>query len=324
MTTFPRTILFTAALMASGAAFAQAPAAPPAAAPAAPKAATEGAVKQTAPAVVMKDAGLAGTQSIKYDLYFDRYIASNDGAAAAGYITTITGDGKLDQLKFIAGGVNGADLTDPKGIYVRNGSLYVADAAKGVRVFDLITGKQTAKYDIPGAIALNGIAVTADNLIFVTDLGKTAADGAIYKIDAGGKVTKIVSGAKTERPSGVDINPNRLDKDGGSATIAYVTGDASDIVLIDQNGTEIQRTNLNIGKLSGISYTDDGFILVDTADGAVDVLDPYWKPTQVQTGITGAAGIGWDWVRNRVMVAEPAAGIAIMPGPNVPGFPGSG
>jgi hypothetical protein len=313
MTTFPRTTLFFAALLMSGAAFAQAPA----------KAPSEGASGLQKPDMTIKDTGLAGSQAVRYDLFYDRLIVSNDGAGGAGYISTLTGDGKVDQLKFIEGGKNGADLTDPEGIYVRNGVLYVADKTKGVRVFDLTSGKETAKYDIPGAIDLNSITVTADNLIFVTDMGKSAADGAIYKI-ADGKVSKIASGAATERPAGIDININRLDKPGGSATVAYVTADASDIVLIDQTGKEITRTNLNIGKLASIAYTDNGYILVDTQAGDIYVLDPYWKPTKTGEGITGAAGIGWDWVRNHVLVAQPSSGVVVFPGPKVPGFPGSG
>jgi hypothetical protein len=324
MNALPKTILFLAALTLSGAAFAQAPAAPGAApAAGAGKAATPGVPQNAAAPKLLKDTGLAGSQSIRYDLFYDRYIVANDGAAGAGYITTITGDGKVDQLKFIAGGQNGADLTDPAGIYVRNGVLYVADKTKGVRVFDLVSGKQTAKYDIPGAISLHSIAVTANGAIFVSDSGKTDADGAIYKITTpDGKVTKIASGASTKRPAGIDINVNRLDKPGGTATIAYVTSDGSDIVLIDEQGTEITRTNLNIGKLASIAYTDDGYILVDTQDGAVYVLDPYWHPLKMFDGITGAAGIGWDWVRGKTLIAQPASGVVIGPGPIVPGYPG--
>jgi hypothetical protein len=322
MNTFSKISVFAAALMVSGAALAQAPAAPPAAAAAPKPAAAAPAPKLSTPTVI-KDTGLAGSQSIRYDLFYDRYIVANDGAAGAGYVTTLTGDGKVDQLKFIDG-TKGADLTDPKGIFVRNGVLFVADATKGVRVFDLVTGKQTAKYDIPGAIALTSIAVTGDNIIFVTDTGKTAADGAIYKIDGTGKVTKIASGANTKRPTGIDININRLDKPGGTSTVTYVTGDASDRVTIDQNGTEIDRTDLKIGKLAGISYLDNGYVVVDTADGGVYFLDVYNHPTKMAEGITGAAGLGWDWVRNKLMIAQPSTGINIITGPKVPGYPGSG
>jgi len=322
MNTLPRTTLFIAALMMSGAALAQAPAAPPAAAPATPAAPAAGAAAapKLATPTVIKDTGLAGSQSVRYDLFYDRYIVANDGAAGAGYVTTITGDGKVDQLKFIEGGKNGADLTDPKGIFVRNGILYVADATKGVRVFDLVSGNQTAKYDVPGAIALNSIAVTGDNIIFVTDAGKTAADGAIYKIDTTGKVTKIASGANTKRPGGIDININRLDKPGGTSTVTYVTTDASDRVTIDQSGNEIERTDLKLGKLAGLAYLDNGYVVVDTQDGGVYFLDVYNHPTKMAEGIAGASGMGWDWVRNKLLIAQPSAGVAVITGPKVPGY----
>jgi hypothetical protein len=307
MTTVSRTAVFIAALMMSGAAFAQAPAAPPAAA-AKPAAA--------APApVIIKDTGLAGSEDVRYDLFYDRYVVANSN----GYISTITGDGKVDALKFIANGQNGADIPAPAAVYVRNANLYVADATKGVRVFDLSTGKQTAKYDIPGAIALSGVAATADGNIYVSDAGKAAADGAIYRIDASGKVSKIASGAALKRPIGIDINSNLLSN--GTATILYATGDAGDVVGIDPTGKEIRRMTVTTGKLSGVVYTDDGYLLASASDGTY-VLDPYWKPTKVDA--TATAGVGWDWVRNKVLVAVPATGVEVLPGPKVPGFPGGG
>jgi len=335
MTTFSRTTLFAAALLFAGAALAQAPAAPPSAAPAAPRPATPAgppaqgvgggggafvgpaAPKQATPAVTLEDTGLAGTQSVKYDLYFDRYLLGNSG----GYITTINPDTqKPDQVKFIENGKNGAELTSATGIYIRDGMLYVADATKGVRVFDLITGKQAAKYDIPGAIALTGVAVTADRIIFVADSGKTAADGAIYKIAADGKVSKIASGAATKRPVGVDININRLDKPGGTATLTYVTADASDLVTIDQTGKEISRTDLKVGKLNSVTYTDNGFVLAEGQDGTTYYIDVYGHPVKLQQGVMGGAGVAWDWVRNKLLVAQPSAGLVIAPGPVVSGY----
>jgi len=336
MTTFPRTTLFAAALLISGAALAQAPAAPSAAAPAAPArpaapatppAAGVGggggafvgpaAPKQATPAVTIKDTGLAGTQSVKYDLYFDRYLVAN----SAGYITTINPDTqKVDQLKFIENGKNGAELTAPSGIYIRDGLLYVADATKGVRVFDLITGKQTAKFDIPGAIALTAVAVTADRIIFVADSGKTAADGAVYKVSADGKVSKIVSGATTKRPIGLDININRLDKPGGSATVTYVTADASDVVTIDQTGKEISRADLKVGKLNSVSYTDNGFLIAEGQDGTTYYIDVYNHAVKLQQGVMGGAGVAWDWVRNKLLIAQPSTGLVVAPGPVVSGY----
>jgi hypothetical protein len=310
MTTVSRTALFVGALLMSGAAFAQAPAAPPAAAPAAPAAAAPAAPARPAAApIVVKDAGLAGATSVRYDLYYDRYLV----ATSAG-VVSITGDGKIDNAKFIATG-----LDKPVGVYVRDAQIFVLDS-KGVKVFDL-TGKQVKSIDVTGAGTLAGLAVTSDGVIYIADSGKSAADGAIWKIGADGKATKIASGASTKRPSAVEINVNRLDKGNGTASATFTTGDASDLVTIDANGKELGRLDLKVGKLAGLAATDNGFFLVQGTDGSTYNVDVYGKPTKLADASAGGTSITWDYVRNKVAVAQPTAGsVTIVAGPRVAGF----
>jgi hypothetical protein len=287
---------------------APAPAVPLAAAPAAPPA---------APGLVVKDAGLTGSTAVRYDLYHDRYLVTNSG----GYVTSIVASGKVDQLKFIDGKAAGNDLAAPTGIFVRENRVYVLEATKGVRVFDLAgkpcaaatCGSTAAKYDIPGAIALSGIAVTADGVIFVTDAGRTAAEGAVYRIGADAKPVKIASGAATKRPAAIDINAGR-------GAVSYITGDASDLVTLDQNGRELSRVDLKIGKLAGgLAATDSGF-LVQAQDGATYLVDASNKTTELAEGNATGNGIGWDFIRNKVAIAVPSTGVAVVAGPKAAGL----
>jgi hypothetical protein len=265
---------------------------------------------------VVKDAGLAGSTAVRYDLYYDRFLVANSG----GYVTSVTGDGKVEQLKVIDGKAGGNDFTNATAIYVRENRIYVVDATKGVRVFDLsgkacapaACGATAAKYDISGAIALSGVAVTPDGTIYVTDAGRTAADGAIYKIGPDAKPVRIAGGAATRRPAAIEANLNR-------GAITYVTGDASDVVTLDANGRELSRIDLKVGKLAGgIAATASGF-LVQAQDGATYALDAAGKPTRLGEGNAGGNGIAWDHIRNKVAIALPLTGVAIVAGPRPPG-----
>jgi hypothetical protein len=266
--------------------------------------------------LVVKDTGLTGSTAVRYDLYYDRYLVTNRD----GYVTAIAGNGKVEQLKFIDGKAGGNDFANASGIYVRENRIYVLDPTKGVRVFDLAgkpcapatCGNTAAKYDIAGAIALNGLTVTADGVIFVTDAGRTAADGGVYKIAADGKPVKVASGAATKRPAAIDVNLSR-------GAVSYVTGDASDLVTLDQNGRELARVDLKVGKLAGIAAIDGGF-LVQAQDGATYTVDATNKPAKLAEGNASGSGVGWDHIRNKVAIAMPAIGVAIVAGPKVAGF----
>jgi hypothetical protein len=189
-----------------------------------------------------------------------------------------------------------------------------------VRVFDLsgkpctptTCGNTAAKYDIAGAIALNGVAVTPDGVIFVTDAGRTATEGAVYRIGADAKAVKVASGAATKRPAAIDVNTSR-------GAVSYVTGDASDLVTLDPNGKELARVDLKIGKLAGIAVTDGGF-LVQAQDGATYTIDAANKPAKLAEGNTGGAGLGGDHIRNKFAIAMPATGVAIVAGPKAAGL----
>jgi hypothetical protein len=267
--------------------------------------------------LVVKDAGLVGSTAVRYDLYYDRYLVSNSG----GYVAAINPDGKVEQLKFIDGKAGANDFANATALYVRENRIYVLDATKGVRVFDLAgkpcaaasCGNTAAKYDIPGAIALNSLTVTADGLIFVTDAGRTAAEGAVYKIGADAKPVKIASGASTKRPAAIELNVSR------SSAVSYVTGDASELVTLDLNGRELSRIDLKIGKFAaGLVATDNGFV-VQAQDGSTHSVDAGGKPSKLAEGNASANGIGWDHIRNKVAIAMPSTGVAIVAGPRPAG-----
>ena len=88
-----------------------------------------------------------------------------------GYISRLTRDGKVDSLKFIAGGRGGVKLDAPKGLAIKGDTLWVADI-DAARAFDKRSGKPIATVSLVGkAKFLNDAAVGPDGAIYFTDTG---------------------------------------------------------------------------------------------------------------------------------------------------------
>src|SRR5690606_14025414 len=95
-------------------------------------------------------------------------------------------------------------LNHPLGSAIQGGLLYVADIDT-VRTFDLATGAPRDAFHVPEANVLNGIAVSSDGTIYVSN---TRPPERIYKITANGEVSVFVDGAPLNVPNGVAIDPD--------------------------------------------------------------------------------------------------------------------
>src|SRR5258708_16459414 len=147
----------------------------PTAAPApAPVAAPEP-PKPTAPSPVVKYTGLAHPESVLYDPDGDRYLVSNINASAFakdnnGFISVLSPDGQVTNLKRIEGGKSKVTLDAPKGMAIDKGVLYAADLTV-VRMFDLKTGAPKGEVAIAGSTFLNDLASAPDGKVYASDTG---------------------------------------------------------------------------------------------------------------------------------------------------------
>ncbi len=94
-------------------------------------------------------------------------------------------DGRMQRLRFIAGGTGGVVLHAPKGMAITGDTLWVTDL-DAVRGFHRRTGRGSASIDLQplGALFLNDITVGPDGALYVTDTGvrfDTAADAAAHR-----------------------------------------------------------------------------------------------------------------------------------------------
>ena len=87
-----------------------------------------------------------------------------------GFIARLTPEGKVDSLKFIAGGRGGVTLNAPKGMAITGDTLWVADI-DAVRAFNKRTGAAAGSVRVPGAKFLNDITAGPDGTLYITDTG---------------------------------------------------------------------------------------------------------------------------------------------------------
>lgn len=253
-------------------------------------------------AQTIKDAGLAMPESMRYDAANDRYLVANIngdplGVDNNGFISIVTPDGKIANLKWIAGGVNGVTLDAPKGIAIGQGRVYVADLTR-VRMFDLATGAPRGEHVVPGAKILNDLVVAADGTIYATDSGDFGGDaskGAIFKITPQGQVTAIARGAELKVPNGIALD--------AAGNVVMIPFGGAEVQTRKPDGTLIGITPLKVGQLDGLIILPDGSKLISSWEAKQVVRQmPDGTVRVVAENIEGPAAIGFDSKRQKVLI----------------------
>jgi sugar lactone lactonase YvrE len=254
--------------------------------------------------ILIKDAGLATPESVLYDPEADEYLVSNvNGSPLAadgnGFISKVSPDGKILELKWIDGAAQGVTLDAPKGMALSGPYLYVSDI-KWVRIFERKTGKAAGKFAIPRATFANDVAVGPDETLYVSDTAwKAGADGfeptgtdAIHKIKGGAAKPLIADKSLA--------SPNGLLPDGDDV---WFVNHAGELGRIDKEGKKHDTQMLPQAGLDGIVRLADGSLAISS-----------WKGSAVYRGIPGGefrplienvnapADIGYDTKRNRILI----------------------
>lgn len=278
---------------------------PPPPAPVAVPAPPDAEVPDTRPLgpIRIGDVGFDTPESVLHDGVADVYLVSNIGGDPFGkddngFISVLSPDGVVKQLKFIDGAAKDVTLNAPKGLGIAGDTLYVADIDT-VRMFDRTTGKAKGEVKIKGATFLNDIAVMQDT-VFVSDSGmkvgfKPSGSDAIYAIKDG-KAKPIIKNKSLAGPNGLVSHGDML-------------------WVVNFGGKTLQMVGMD-GKLSGAVELPEGQL-----DGAVMLRDgsflvTSWAASAIYHGKPGSdapfeavikdvpspADIGYDVGRNRVMV----------------------
>lgn len=250
---------------------------------------------------VIADVGFVNSEAVRYDAADDRYIVTNLGPRGAGndgFISLVSPDGVVLDLKWIEGDTNGVSLREPLGLFIRQDEIHVADQ-KAIRVFDRRTGAPMRTIDVPDAVRLNDLFVTEAGVSYVTDSGTDNDHGALYRIQADGAVETLVErSADLHRVNGVAVTADGLVVHGGLLSDVLTFRDA-------QTGAVVRELTLPTGRIDGIVALADGGLLVASQNGHnVYHVSAEGEARAVAADIAVPAAIGYDTRRGRLLVPQ--------------------
>ncbi len=287
----------SAAPMASAPPAASAPAASASAAPAEPP-------KPAAPTAAVKYTGLSTPESVLYDADADRYLVSNINGKPGeadnnGFISILSPDGKITELKWIEGGKGKTKLDAPKGMAIVKGVLYVADITV-VRMFDAKTGAPKGDVKVDKSTFLNDVAAGPDGKVYVSDSGIKGGDkgfegtgtDAVYVIEKG-KAKALAKSPDLGRPNGLLVT------DKG---VVVVTFGPDGAYRLDDKGAKQDVTKLPKGSLDGVVALGDSLLISSWEGSAIYKGKLGGTFEEVLSDQSSPADIGYDTKRGRVLV----------------------
>jgi outer membrane protein assembly factor BamB len=213
-------------------------------------------------------------------------MAQNDG-----FVSLINPDGSVHTSKWIGVTRDGLTLNHPLGSAISGNTLYAADIDT-VRTFDLTTGAPGRAYPIPGASILNGIGVTADGTIYVSN---TRDPEVVYRVKPDGAVSKFVEGAPLALPNGVAVDAQ------GNVIVVNVANNS--VLTFNPQGQLIETEHAAESGNDGLVVLPDGTKYVSSVRyGSVSRIRPGREAEVIATGIPSAASMCYDSRQNQLVI----------------------
>ncbi|MCI0433976.1 MAG: SMP-30/gluconolactonase/LRE family protein [Gemmatimonadetes bacterium] len=251
------------------------------------------------------DVGFMTPESVLMDTVADVYLVSNiNGQPTAeddnGFISRLTPDGQVENLKWIDGAASLATLDAPKGMAIKGDTLFVTDI-KCIRMFNRTSGESFGSLCVEGTTFLNDIAVGPEGSLFVTDSGlnpdfSSSGTDAVYRLslEEGRPHVTIAKDAALGAPNGIAI---------GSRGIFVVTYGSGEVLRFTPQGEKTVVMPASNRQLDGIVFSNDGgFLFSAWGDSSVYHVDGAGQIHRLITGVASPADIGYDPRRNRVLV----------------------
>jgi hypothetical protein len=225
-------------------------------------------------------------------------LAQNDG-----FVSLVNPDGSVHTSKWIGVTRDGLTLNHPLGSAISGGTLYVADIDT-IRTFELATGNPGRAIPIPGATILNGIGVTNDGVIYVSN---TREPERIYRVQPNGVVSTFVEGAPLALPNGVAI-----DTDGN---VVIVNIGSKDVLTYSQAGQLVRTEQAAESGNDGVVVLPDGTKYVSSVRfGSVSRIRRGQPAQVIATGIPSAASMCYDSRQNQLVIPlNPNNALAFIP-----------
>ncbi len=242
--------------------------------------------------------GFQGPESVIHDPSADVYLVSNINGGPTdkdgnGFISRVSPDGSVAELKWIDGAAEGVELDAPKGSAIVGDSLYVADI-DCVRVFVLSTGDHSHDICFEEATFLNDVTADANDILYVTDSGTEDAEGAIYRFNKEGGRAPLLEGENLGGPNGLVFTPRG---------ILVVTMGSGEIFRVTAEGERTPVAPRSERRLDGIVFrSDESFFFSDWADSAVYKVGTDGSVEELVQGVPSPADIGYDAQRHRLLI----------------------
>lgn len=265
---------------------------------------TESAAEAPVEAIRVADVGFATPESVLHDTSSDVYLVSNiNGAPTAadgnGFISRLSPDGEVLELKWIDGEAEGVTLNAPKGMAVSGGMLWVTDI-DCVRMFDLAAGTPAGEVCVDGATFLNDLVAHPDGAgVLLTDSGldptfAPSGTDALYHMTADGYAA-VVRDPEFGAPNGVATTA-----DGSALVVTFMSGQVFSVTGLDEKE---QVLAVEGAQLDGVEVLADGRVLVSNwATSCVHLLDTDGTLTCAMPDLEAPADIGFDANRGHVLV----------------------
>ncbi len=163
------------------------------------------------------------------------------------FVSRLSLDGRVLSLRWAEG------LRNPVGLAVSGGSLWAVETG-GVAQIEIATGKLLRRIEVPGAVALNDLAIAKDGTIYLSDPGANA----LFRV-VSGKAEEWLKGGEIVRPNGLHLVGGKL--------IVGANGDGS-VKSIDVGTKEVRMiAGLGAGIIDGVESDAAGNLLVSHNEG---------------------------------------------------------
>jgi hypothetical protein len=260
------------------------------------------------PGIEIAGVGFMTPESVLADTIADVYLVSNINGGPAdmddnGFISRVSPEGEVLELKWIDGEHPQMTLNAPKGMAIRGDSLFVADI-DCVRIYNRVTGLPAGRICVEGATFLNDVAVGPEGSLFVTDSGlRAGASGlepsgtdAVYRltVEEGRRGATLAKSADLGAPNGIAVGPR------GIWVVTFGSGEIFALTATGERTQVVPRSNRQLDGL--VFLPDGGFLFSSWRDSAVyRVAGEGGQPTKI-ISLPSPADIGFDPKRNRVLI----------------------
>ena len=228
------------------------------------------------------------------------YVSNIHGDPSArdgnGYISKITANGNIVIQKFIVGLPDNLHLNAPKGLWITDKEVFVADI-DAVKVFSKRSGKPLRNIDLSrwGVKDLNDLVMDPLGRLYVCD----RMTNRIFLIDTKKNYTVFLfkEGAILGSPNGLAINPK-------TKHLMVVSWDGGQILEIEPNG-KVHVLKRGLHGLDGIDYDIEGNLYVSSVEkGEIYRIPFYGRGTLTifMGGLTSPANISCDRKKHELLM----------------------